>query len=176
MFQQEKEMIESFNVQARDLLVSGDRFIKNGHRVNVGLESELAIHARLNNEELLKKRDAIIADNQDFTDVELGASQIELRTPPIDIVSGNGAVLLRNMYEKRFRSVLDSARRHKVGILRVGANPFLPTIDTPRTDKSKYHLVPDFYNRHRNPCLDTVVHSATSTIRKFFCLSLRQLS
>ena len=49
MSKQEKEMRESFNVQVRDLLISKDRFIKNDHSVKIGLESELAIHARLSN-------------------------------------------------------------------------------------------------------------------------------
>ena len=157
MSRQEKEMLESFNAQAKDLLASKDRFIKNGHSVKVGLESELAIHAKLTSSELVQKRDAIIADNSDFADVELGASQIEIRTPPIDLVSVGGLQSLMGLYDKRFANVLDSARRHGVGILRIGANPFLPTIGVPRTDKIKYHLVPDFYNQHRSSRLDTMI-------------------
>src|SRR3989338_7919022 len=157
MSRQEKEMLESFNAQAKDLLASKDRFIKNGHSVKVGLESELAIHAKLTSSELVQKRDAIIADNSDFADVELGASQIEIRTPPIDLVSVGGISSLRGIYNKNFTSVLNSARGYGVGILRIGANPFLPTIGTPRTDKPKYCLVPDFYNQHRNPHLDTII-------------------
>ena len=42
-------------------------------------------------------------------------------------------------------------------LLRDGANPFLPSIGTPRTDKPKYHLVPDFYNHHRNSQRDTLI-------------------
>ncbi len=157
MLQQEKEMLESFSVQTKDLLESKDRFLKDGNSIKVGLESELAIHAMLSNSELVQKRDAIIADNSDFTDVELGASQIEIRTPPIDLVSVGGLQSLTGVYDKRFASVLDSARRNEVGILRIGANPFLPTIGTPRTDKPKYHLVPDFYNQHRSSRLDTMI-------------------
>lgn len=157
MSQQEKEMLEAFDIQARDLLESRDRFLKAKDGVKVGLESELAIHGRLSNEELVKRRDAIIAENQDFTDVELGASQIEVRTQPIDLLSSDGVSSLRDIYEKRFADVLGSARRHEVGILRIGANPFLPTIGTPRTDKPKYRSVPDFYNQFRNPHLDTII-------------------
>ena len=157
MSQQEKEMLEAFNVQTKDLLVSQGRFIKDDQSIKVGLESELAVHARLNSEELVQKRDAILADNPDFTDVELGASQIEIRTPPIDLVSVGGTSLLKEIYDKNFTSVLNSARGYGVGILRIGANPFLPTIGTPRTDKPKYCLVPDFYNQHRNPHLDTII-------------------
>ncbi len=157
MSQQEKEMLEAFDIQARDLLASRDRFLKAKDGVKVGLESELAIHARLCNSELVQKRDSIIADNQDFTDFELGANQIEIRTPPVDLLSSNGVSSLRELYETRYGSVLESARRHKVGVLRIGANPFLPTIGTPRTDKPKYRLVPDFYNQYRNPHLDTII-------------------
>src|SRR3989338_2439748 len=138
MSKQEKEMRESFNVQARDLLISKDRFIKNDRSVKIGLESELSVYAGISDKELVEKKDAIIADNPDFTDFELGASQIELRTPPVDLLSGNGFSVLRKIYEERFGSVLDSARRYGVGLFRIGANPFLPTIGTPRTDKPKY--------------------------------------
>src|SRR3989344_5687809 len=157
VLKQEKEMRETFDVQVQDLLASIDRFQKNGDSLRVGLESEIAIHARSSDSELVQKRDAIIADNSDFTDVELGASQIEIRTPPIDLLSTNGMSSLTGIYKQRFFNVLDSARKHGVGILRIGANPFLPTIKTPRTDKPKYRLVPDFYNRNRDPYLDTMI-------------------
>jgi len=157
VLKQEKEMRETFDVQVQDLLASIDRFQKNGDSLKVGLESEIAIHARSSDSELVQKRDAIIADNSDFTDVELGASQIEIRTPPIDLLSTNGMSSLTGIYKQRFFNVLDSARKHGVGILRIGANPFLPTIKTPRTDKPKYRLVPDFYNQNRNPHLDTII-------------------
>src|SRR3989344_7474346 len=157
VLKQEKEMRETFDVQVQDLLASIDRFQKNGDSLKVGLESEIAIHARSSDSELVQKRDAIIADNSDFTDVELGASQIEIRTPPIDLLSTNGMSSLTGIYKQRFFNVLDSARKHGVGILRIGANPFLPTIKTPRTDKPKYRLVPDFYNRNRDPYLDTMI-------------------
>lgn len=157
MLKQEKEMLEYFDIQVKDLLASKGRFIKNGHSVKIGLESELAVHARLNSSELVKKRDAIISDNLDFADIELGASQIEVRTPPLDILSIGGLSSLQEIYEKRFASILDSARRHKIGILRIGANPFLPTLGTSRTDKLKYRLVPDFYNQYRNSRLDTII-------------------
>lgn len=157
MSQQEKEMLVAFNGQVRDLLASRDKFTKNNNSLKVGLESEIAVYAQLDNAELVGKRDAIISDNPDFTDVELGASQIEIRTPPIDIISCNGVVSLKEIYKQRFDNVLKSAQRRGVRLLRVGANPFLPTIGTPRTDKLKYRLVPDFYNQYRNPNLDTMI-------------------
>jgi len=157
MSQQEREMLESFRIQVKSLLASGDKFKKDGQGVRVGLESELAIHGKFNDSELVEKRDAIIADNSDFTDVELGASQIEVRTEPIDLVSGSGLSALKRVYKKRVSGVLKSARKHSVGVLRIGANPFLPTIGTPRTNKPKYCLVPDFYNNHRDSRLDTMI-------------------
>ena len=165
MSSQEKEMLESFNSQAKELLVSQERFVKSGHDLKIGLESEVAIHARLDNAGLVQKRDSIMLENPDSTDVELGASQIEIRTPPVNIVSSSGLAGLVEIYKQRFNGVLQSARKHEVKLLRVGANPFLPTIDTPRTNKSKYRLVPDFYNQHRNPCLDTVIGLGPNRIK-----------
>ena len=155
--QEEKEMLESFGIQARDLLASPDRFIKDSNSLKIGLESELAIHDQCNDTELTQKRDSIINDNPDFTDIELGASQIEIRTPPVDILSSNGLVFLEDIYRVRSEAVLQSAHKNEARILRIGANPFLPTINTPRTDKPKYLLVPDFYNQHRDPRLDTII-------------------
>ncbi|MBI2064771.1 MAG: hypothetical protein HYT62_01815 [Candidatus Yanofskybacteria bacterium] len=162
--QAEKEMLEAFTIQTQELIASQDRFIKDNYGVKIGLESELAIHGRFDNTELTQKRDAVIADNKDFTDIELGANQIEIRTPPLDILSSDGLASLDNIYRARYNAVLESARRNKVGLLRIGANPFLPTINTPRTDKPKYRLVPDFYNQHRDPRLDTFIGLGKSRI------------
>jgi len=164
MSDREQVMLEAFNVQAKDLLSAKDKFIKPRGSIKVGLESELGIHARLSDAELVRKRDMIIADNLDSTDVELGASQLEVRTPPIDLAPRQGPVTLKGIYQRRLENVLESARIHDVGILRVGANPFLPTIGTPRTDKTKYQLVPDFYNQFRNPRLDTLIGLGKSRI------------
>jgi len=164
MLQKEREMRESFDSQVRILLMSQDRFLKNDHNIRVGLESELAIYARLSDSELVDKRNTIIAENSDFTDVELGASQVEIRTPPINLVASDGFASLEDVYKKRFTNVLDSARKNKVGILRVGANPFLPTRGIFRTNKPKYQLVPDYYNTHRDPYRDTMVGLDNSRI------------
>ena len=77
MSQQEKEMLASFNSQVLDLLASRERFVRNSHSLKVGLESEIAVHAQLDDAELVQRRDAIISDNSDFTDIELGAMLIK---------------------------------------------------------------------------------------------------
>src|SRR3989338_2257996 len=157
MFYLERDMISAFDLQAKELLRNQDKFLKDGRSNKVGLESELAIYARAIDVTLVQGRDAIIAENPDFTDVELGANQIELRTPPIDLSSGRGILDLKDVYEDRLSKIIRSARKRSVDILRVGANPFLPTIGTNRTDRDKYFIVPDFYNEFRNKNLDTMI-------------------
>lgn len=153
----EREMQEAFEKQVQKLLANREKFVKNGRILKVGLESEVAVHGKLSTTELTRKRNKIIEENDDFTDIELGASQIEIRTPPIDILSTGGMAQLDHVYKERFASVVNSARKEDLGILRVGANPFLPTVGSPRTDNLKYKLVPDFYNQRRSPMLDTTI-------------------
>lgn len=153
----EKEMLDEFKTQAKQLIKERERFEDKSGKLTVGLESEIAIHGHCNLSELVQKRDKVIELNSDCTDVELGASQIEIRTPPVDLIKKRGVERMIRIYEESFKKVLSSAQDQGVGVLRVGSNPFLPIRNTPRTNKPKYHMVPDFYNRNRDPKLDTTI-------------------
>lgn len=156
--QQEMKMKEAFVEQARTIVYDPDRFRKNGHSVKIGFESEVAIYSENTVcADLETKRNAILQDVAGFTDVELGAAQIELRTPPIDILGESGFDKLRDIYKKNFLALAQAARKQDTAILRVGSNPFLPIKNTPRTNEPKYRLVPDFYNQHRPQETDTII-------------------
>lgn len=155
---QEREMLTAFLGQARDVISSQDWFNKNNGSLRIGLESEVAIY----NEnfalgDIERIRDAIIQDVPDIADVELGAAQIEFRTPPIDVSTPSDFEEHARIYKDRFESVIRAARKRGCSILRVGANPFLPIKNTPRTEKPKYRLVPDYYNRYRPKEADTII-------------------
>ena len=139
-------------------MASPERFQKDGTKLPVGLESEVAIYKLgLAPENYEALRDAILRDASGFTDVELGAAQIELRTSPVDILSVSGFNHLGEEYQRNFAQVKKAAEARGAKILRFGSNPYLPIRNTPRTNKPKYRLVPDFYNENRRKDADTVI-------------------
>ncbi len=154
----EQEMREAFNVQMKALLKNADRFRKTDPVVRVGLESELALDSPgIAPGEMEPVRDAIVKCVADDIDVELGAAQVELRTPPLRLDTPGGFDVLKSVYRTRVNALETSAKRHGVSVLRVGANPFLPTLGTPRTNKPKYQMVPNFYNDHHDPRKNTLI-------------------
>lgn len=155
---QEQEMLAAFLEQALDVISSQDRFNKNDKSLRIGVESEVAIYREnFSFNDIERTRDAIIQDVPDIADVELGAAQIEFRTPPIDVSTQAGFDEHASIYRARFESLIQAARKQNCLILRVGANPFLPIKNTPRTGKPKYRLVPDYYNRYRPKEADTII-------------------
>ncbi|MEK7066663.1 MAG: glutamate-cysteine ligase family protein [Patescibacteria group bacterium] len=156
--QQELEMLLAFRRQADEILSNPERFRKDGRKIKIGFESEVALYKNgLPLGELEKTRDEILARVPGFTDKELGAGQMEFRTLPYDILSQGGFRAIESEYRGNFSQLLESARESGCSILRSGTNPFLPVKNTPRTNKLKYQLVPDFYNRHRRPGADTII-------------------
>src|SRR3989338_1531853 len=158
---QEKEMRQAFGEQAQKIISSPERFRKRGNALRVGIESEVAIFSeKIALAHLEGARNAILQEVPECTDIELGAAQIELRTPPVDILGTGGFAELQTVYEKSALSLLRAARKHGAKILRAGSNPFLPIKNTQRTDKLKYRLVPDYYNAHRPKHVDTHITPA----------------
>lgn len=153
----EREMVIAFGEQKEKLLSQPDRFVKTEPVERVGIESEVAVHAAMEARELTNLRDEILAEHPGFTDTELGAVQIEVRTPPVDLSTADGVSALKGIYGDHLALVRGSAHRRGAKILRAGANPFFPAVGAPRTEKPKYRLVPDFYNRNRSPLVDTVI-------------------
>ncbi len=151
-------MREAFQNQVAEVLTDESRFRKKEEDIIVGLESELGLFSDAKTpEEIGAIRDDILhsAEVTEHTDIdaELGVTQIEFRTPPISV--GSGADELMRVYKERFKKILDVAHRRNLSVLRIGSNPFLPVLETPRTNKPKYLLVPDFQNIHRRKSIDT---------------------
>ena len=157
--QNEREMRESFHEKARDLIDQEERFRKTEGTQLVGIESEVAIDAsNVRPGDLEAVRDSIIEEVGEGADKELGASQIELRNPkPFDILSNNGFNALRKEYADMLGALTRATHSRGFSVLMVGANPFLPIEDTPRTSKPKYVQVPNFYNTNRGDDVDTLI-------------------
>ena len=156
--EREREMLTAFCAQARKIMSEEERFLKDGAGCKIGIESEVAIYdetlAPCRYEE---KRDALIGAVPGMADVELGAAQVEFRTSPVDVAAEGGYERLANEYKCTFASILSAAHDQGCSILRSGANPFLPVLNTPRTNRVKYQVVPDFYNQHRPKDKDTLI-------------------
>lgn len=157
-FDLEGEMQEAFWQQVDEVVKTPERFEKKKDVLRVGLESEMAIYNPIMAvSDLAKVRDDIISEFLDFSDIELGAGQIETRTEPYDIINGGWKSLCDN-YALTYEKILTACRRNNMALLRIGSNPFLPVKNSPRTtSKEKYQIVPDFYNEKRLPEKDTII-------------------
>lgn len=153
---EEKEMQRAFRTQTAEILREPERFQKDGDHLRIGLESEIAVwKPTATIEEQGIWRDRILADLKAMVicDVELGASQIEFRTPVYDLHKSQESIL--PAYEEYFQKVLRVARSYDVLTLRSGTNPFLPIFDTPRSAEIRYQRVPDFHNCYRRKPMET---------------------
>ncbi|MDE1970054.1 MAG: hypothetical protein KGI50_00530 [Patescibacteria group bacterium] len=152
----ESEMREAFVQRAEQILSEEERFVKPEGMQRMGFESELAFDVESAPLDAIEPvRNMVIDEVGTSADTELGVAQIEIRTPPIDILKCGGMHELGRVYQQELEATVIAARRHGAHILRVGAHPFLPVLGTPRTHKPKYRQVPDFYNAHRRCDVET---------------------
>lgn len=152
----EREMRIAFNKETKRIISQEKLFVRRPEDMKIGLESEIGVFdLERTAPDIMAVRDAIVADvGGEGADVELGAFQLELRTPPVGIFSQGGFKSL----EEKYRSVTNAAERiaheNGLGIIRCGTNPFVRIHGTPRTKKEKYTQVPDFQNIHRREYTD----------------------
>lgn len=156
----EKEMRFAFKEKADEVLCQADSFEKRIGTLRVGFESEVGIWKdNVPYYEIGVIRDKVVDRVKSVyggeADVELGLTQLELRTAPYDILSDFEA--LDREYRKEFERNRFLAGNFGASILRIGSNPLLPVIDTPRTDKLKYQLVPDYQNMYRRKTITTTI-------------------
>ncbi len=164
---QEHEMRDSYDKQCLEILSKPDYYRKSGDEIKVGFESEVAIHPnsdQVTHADIEKLRDEIIGSEtiREHTDKELGVAQIEFRTPPIVINKKRGGRIvgyrvIESFYRDIWSKVLLSARQNNCRLIRCGTNPFLPVMNSPRTNKPKYQTVPDYYNFHRRKDVEPVI-------------------
>lgn len=147
----EKEMRNAFRKKVKEIIEEKERFIKKREDTMIGLESEIGVFDLHHTEsEMLFVRDAIVKRvGNEGADVELGAFQLELRTPPLSIFSTDGILPLEKKYRDITAIAVEEVKKHDSSILRCGTNPFVRIHDTPRTKKEKYTEVPNFQNVHR---------------------------
>lgn len=142
----EQGMREAFEEQVEELFENEELYRKSYSDVKIGLETEYPVVDR--NFEAIEHtlRDQVI-EGLDFADVEVGGSQVEVRTDPVKLGS-------LSRLEKEMRLIeadlQDEAEVRDIQVLRSGTHPFVDLDDVPRSAEEKYQTVPDFHDQHRN--------------------------
>jgi hypothetical protein len=137
-------MKEAFRLKAREVIAGTPDQPLDVPRI--GLEVEMAVV-----KDGLPGSASVFLD-LDFVDTELGASQIELRTDPVDMEDPRQLLVHLEGREAQLRT-------HANGVqpVRIGAIPNLAVADIQVTNKEKYHIVPAFHDSRRGEHINTHV-------------------
>ena len=144
--EEEREMREAFEKQAEKILENEGRYRKSKNNLNVGLETEYAAVDR-DWEPIGREVRNQMIEGLDFADVEVGASQIEVRSDP---VRPGSLAELEDEMRLIEADLQDEAAVRDVNVFRAATNPFIDLGSIERTDQPKYDRVPSFHNQHRN--------------------------
>jgi len=143
----EPEMRQKFKDRARALAVNASRPTAR----TVGLEAEfptVSIHdGKLVEEDV---RDSIIEGNPESLTCELGAAQLEMRTPPLDI-DKTGLAGIEAAYRNAEQYAARLAADRGAALARVGSYPGCRLDQIRKTKKEKYELVPKYHDDRRGP-------------------------
>lgn len=143
---QEREMVVSYREQASQLLTCCEDYRKDEARVKCGFELEFGLIRDDYQQPEENDRNKILKRYK-FSDKELGAAQIELRTDPLDLK--NGSESLFRQFLIRSDNVKKVAAKLGLKLIQHGSNPFITIGEIKRTDLPKYRIVPDFHNERR---------------------------
>ena len=152
-------MREQFIAQAQDVLKRCSP--RDTNRFQVGFETEFSVV-----DAELKPADQSLRDlavqTFDFVGIELGASQIEIATKPVDIRNQSGLKALEEL--KRCESLLAAWLRQRGGyLLRLGAHPLVLIREIVKTQGvPKYRHCPDFHNQHQRRGMDHYIGNSHS--------------
>lgn len=150
----ESEMLSAFKSASLKVLSEEERFIKNDQSVKCGLEVEYALVDDKYFPATEDERNSI-CEKLDFADLELGASQLEIRTDPINLKDGSHLIL--DQMIDRENKILDLASERGLSLVRSGTNPFIFVDQVEKSSADRYQIVPDYHNQHRRNDLDTVI-------------------
>ena len=147
----ELRMSASFADASRKVLLSEKTFSKSHSGVVVGLEVEYGLVDQNYRAVTEEQRNRII-HGLEFAEVELGASQIELRTDKRLLTTMKG---LYDDLTDREEQIAKKTRAAGLKIVRYGTNPFIQIDEIKRTMTDKYQKVPDFHDTYKNPFTPT---------------------
>ena len=144
--EEEQGMRGAFENQAEEVLENEERYKKSCDDFRIGLETEYpAVDEDF--EPIDREVRNQVIEGLDFADVEVGGSQIELRTDPM---RPDSLAELENEMRSIEADLQDEAAVRDVNVLRAATNPFVNLESIERTDQPKYDRVPSFHNQYRN--------------------------
>lgn len=144
--EEEQGMREAFEQQVEELFGNEELYRKNYSDVKIGLETEYPAVDKDSNPLPSELRDQVI-EGLDFADVEVGGSQIEVRTDPVKL---NSLSRLEKEMKLIEADLDDEADVRGVDVLRSGTHPFVDLDSIPKSNGDKYREVPAFHDEHRN--------------------------
>lgn len=148
----EKRMRSAFRDSVHNILANEDRYVKGYRKTIVGLEVEFGL-VDVRYKQLRENVRNKIISNLPFADVELGASQVEIRTDKLEL-SDFGE--LRNQLLQNENLLAQRVLENGSKLVRSGSNPFVPVEDIIRTDTVKYRRVPTFHDDYKNPNVPSI--------------------
>ncbi len=168
--QREKEMHEAFWQRARKILKNPDRFLKNQCTLRAGFEMEYSLMDKELKPVSESSRDELVQThkraheqvrkeykNFSFLDGELGAFQLELRTPPHNL-SELGITELGKILSDLENVLKEISSASNMNLLRIGSNPLIPISEIPLSiSQEKFRLVPNYHNQHKRWDIDTMM-------------------
>ena len=141
----EQAMRESFEQQVEEILDSAEKYEAES-TWKIGLETEYGLVDESLTPVNHETRDQLIEDLE-FADVEVGGSQVELRTEPLEPGTLSE---LEDVLERNESELVKEASKQGLNLVRSGTNPFIDTDNIPISSEEKYQQVPSFYEEARH--------------------------
>jgi gamma-glutamylcysteine synthetase len=154
---EEQNMRNSFRHRSSNVLNQEKNYIKKGEHVGFELETQIVDKNTLEiaPEEV---RNSLIKYKTENFDKELGAGQLEIKTPPLKLFKGLGFL------ESELDRIVDDGNKflyhnhgNKYGFLMMGAHPTSDISNIKRSNAEKYRLVPNFHNDYQGNHIDTII-------------------
>lgn len=157
-------MREAFRAKANDIL-DGRVDIGSSSSRRIGIELEFSC-IQEDGEPLPESvRNKIVSENKGYQK-ELGASQIEIMTQPIDIEAPGSLTALRDTVRHATRHLDSNLSAVQARTVRMGADPNVFLDDRGRTQtENRYRIVPDFHDRHRREGLPSRIGVGAGQVR-----------
>lgn len=154
---EEQNMRNSFRNTGSSVLKHEKDYIKKGEHIGFELETQIVdkVTLEIAPEEI---RNSLIKYKTENFDKELGAGQLEIKTPPLKLFKGLG--FLENELDRIVEdgnNFLYNNYGNQYGFLMMGAHPTSDLSDIKRSNAEKYKLVPNFHNNYQGNHIDTIV-------------------
>jgi Glutamate-cysteine ligase family 2(GCS2) len=160
-------MRDQFVAQAREILSTYKA--RTTDVLQVGIEMELSVVGNDLRPVAQSVRDEAVTAFADsatgragFVTQELGASQIELMTAPVDIRKVRGLSVLEDMVAKE-KALSNWLHQRNANLLRIGASPNERIADIqPTVGQTKYEKCPKFHAHHQRRGMDRFIGTTSA--------------